>query len=194
MRVGLIGAGNIGGAVAALAVGNGHSVVLSNSRGPQTLGDLAGRLGPDASAATAAEAARLADLVVVAIPLKNYRQVPVAETAGKTVIDTNNYYPQRDGHIPGLDSETTTSSELLAAHLPGSHVVKALNTMYHGDLASLPDRRERRGIQAAGSGPDRPVRLRRGGRRRARAGAAVPARHARLRRPPRRQRPARSPG
>ena len=74
--------------------------------------------------------------MVVTIPLKNYRQVPAAELAGKTVIDTNNYYPGRDGQFPELDGGSTTSSELLAAHLPGSHVVKAFNTIYFEDLAS----------------------------------------------------------
>ena len=137
MRIGLIGAGRIGGTLAQLAVAHGHDVVVSNSRGPQTLGDLVARLGEHATAGTAPQAAAAGDVVVVTIPLKNYRQVPVAELAGKTVIDTNNYYPQRDGQVPGLDDgSTTTSSELLAAHHPGSHVVKAFNTIYFADLAS----------------------------------------------------------
>jgi 8-hydroxy-5-deazaflavin:NADPH oxidoreductase len=136
MRIGLIGAGRIGGTVARLAVEHGHDVVVSNSRGPQTLGDLVAGLGGHATAGTVAQAAAAGDIVVVTIPLKNYRQVPAAGLAGKTVIDTNNYYPGRDGQFPQLDDGSTTSSELLAAHLPGAHVVKAFNTIYYGDLAS----------------------------------------------------------
>src|SRR5437588_10565672 len=122
--IGLIGAGKIGRQVARLAVAHGYDVVISNSRGPETLSDLVAELGPGARAATVAEAARAGDIVVVTIPLKNYRSVPVEPLAGKIVIDTNNYYPERDGHIPELDNESTTTSELLQAHLPTSKVVK----------------------------------------------------------------------
>src|SRR5262249_7826812 len=107
--IGFIGAGHIGSQLARLAVSHGCTVVMSNSRGPETLPSLVAELGPKARAATPAEAAKAADIVVVSIPLKNYRSVPVAPLAGKVVIDTENYYPQRDGHIPELDNETTTS-------------------------------------------------------------------------------------
>jgi len=136
--IGLIGAGNIGSTVARLAVDAGHDVVLSNSRGPETLGDLVSQLGPAARAATAEEAAAAGDVVVVTVPLKAYRDVPVEPLAGKVVIDTNNYYPERDGHIAELDDESTTTSELLQAHLPQSHVVKAFNNMFYEHLAALP--------------------------------------------------------
>ncbi len=134
--IGLIGSGNIGSTVATLAIAAGYDVVLSNSRGPETLADLVAELGPRASAGTALQAAERGDIVVVTIPLKNYRDVPVAPLAGKIVIDTNNYYPQRDGNIAELDSEQTTVSELLQAHLPNSHVVKAFNHIRSADLAS----------------------------------------------------------
>ncbi|MGZ4647727.1 MAG: NADPH-dependent F420 reductase, partial [Blastococcus sp.] len=135
--IGLIGSGHIGGTVARLAVDAGHDVVLSNSRGPETLTDLVAQLGPHARAATAAEAAAAGDIVVVTVPLKAYREVPVEPLRGKVVIDTNNYYPQRDGQIAELDDASTTSSELLQAHLPDSHVVKAFNNIYFGHLGSL---------------------------------------------------------
>jgi 8-hydroxy-5-deazaflavin:NADPH oxidoreductase len=135
--IGLIGSGNIGSTVARLAVAAGHDVVLSNSRGPATLADLVAELGDRARAATAAEAAEAGDVVVVTVPLKAYRDVPVEPLRGKTVIDTNNYYPDRDGHITELDDESTTTSELLQAHLPGSHVVKAFNNIFFAHLASL---------------------------------------------------------
>ena len=97
---------------------------------------LVGELGPAARAATAVEAAKAGDIVVVTLPLKNYRQVPVEPLAGKIVIDTNNYYPQRDGHIPELDNESTTTAELLQAHLPTSKVVKAFNHVYAAQLTT----------------------------------------------------------
>jgi predicted dinucleotide-binding enzyme len=134
---GFIGSGNIGSTVARLAVLAGHDVVMSNSRGPETLTELVAELGPRARAATAEEAAAAGDLVVVTIPLKNYADVPVAPLRGKVVIDTMNYYPQRDGHIALLDDESTTTSELLQAHLPESRVVKAFNNIFFGHLATL---------------------------------------------------------
>ena len=118
MTIGLIGAGHIGSQLARLAVKHGHDVVISNSRGPETLADLVKELGKAARAGRPEEAALAGDIVVVTVPLKNYQQVPVALLAGKIVIDTNNYYPQRDGNIPELDNESTTTAELLQAHLP----------------------------------------------------------------------------
>jgi 8-hydroxy-5-deazaflavin:NADPH oxidoreductase len=135
--IGLIGSGHIGGTVARLAVDAGHDVVLSNRRGPQTLTDLIDQLGPHARAATPGEAAAAGGIVVVTIPLGAYREVPVDPLRGKVVVDTNNYYPQRDGHIAELDNGSTTSSELLQARLPTSRVVKAFNNIYFGHLGTL---------------------------------------------------------
>jgi len=135
--IGLIGSGHIGSTVARLAVSAGHDVVLSNSRGPETLGELVDELGPHARAAAAADAAAAGDIVVVTVPLKAYREVPVEPLRGKVVIDTNNYYPGRDEQIAELDDESTTTSELLQAHLPESHVVKAFNNIYFKQLGSL---------------------------------------------------------
>ena len=134
--IGLIGAGHIGSQVARLAVGSGHDVVLSNSRGPETLAGLIAELGSHARAATPDEAARAGDIVVVTIPLKAISTVPIEPLAGKIVIDTNNYYPQRDDQIPQLDNESATSSELLQKHLKASKVVKAFNHIYAAELTS----------------------------------------------------------
>jgi 8-hydroxy-5-deazaflavin:NADPH oxidoreductase len=134
--IGIIGAGHIGSQIARLAVENGYNVVISNSRGPETLSALVAELGPKAHAATAVEAAKAGDIVVVSVPLKNYRKVPVEPLAGKIVIDTDNYYPERDGHIPELDNESTTTSELLQAHLPNSKVVKVFNHIYAAALTT----------------------------------------------------------
>ena len=155
--IGFIGAGHIGSQLARLAVKNGHDVVVSNARGPDTLAGLIKKLGPRARAGTPAEAAAAGDIVVVTIPLKNYRTVPVAPLAGKIVIDTNNYYPQRDGHIAELDSETTTTAELLQAHLPQSKVVKAFNHIYAASLTTEgqpPGTKNRRALVIAGDDPD----------------------------------------
>ncbi|WP_040337167.1 NADPH-dependent F420 reductase [Candidatus Blastococcus massiliensis] len=135
--LGLIGSGLIGSGIARLAVAAGYDVVLSNSRGPETLADLVAELGPNARAATPAEAAEAGDLVVVSVPLKAYREVPVEPLRGKVVIDTNNYYAQRDGQIPELDDESTTVSELLQAHLPESRVVKCFNNVPAAGMVPL---------------------------------------------------------
>jgi len=155
--IGLIGAGHIGSQLARLGVQHGYDVVVSNSRGPDTLKDLARGLGPRARVGTSAQAADAGDTVVVTIPLKNIGDVPVAPLAGKIVIDTNNYYPQRDGHIAELDNEETTTSELLQRHLPSSKVVKAFNHIYaaalttDGQPAGTPNRRA---LAIAGNDPD----------------------------------------
>jgi predicted dinucleotide-binding enzyme len=125
--IGFIGSGHIGSQLARLAVAHGYDVVMSNSRDPQTLSGLVAELGPHARAATPQEAAAAADLAVVTTPLAAIETIPVAELAGKVVIDTNNYYPQRDGQIAELDNESTTVSELLQRRLPTSKVVKAFN-------------------------------------------------------------------
>ncbi len=151
--IGLIGAGHIGSQLARLAVAAGYDVVISNSRGPETLSGLVKELGARARAGTAVEAARAGDFVVVTIPLKHYRSVPVEPLANKIVIDTNNYYPQRDGHIPALDNESTTTAELLQAHLPTSKVVKAFNHIYAADLTThgaAAGTKNRRGLVIAG--------------------------------------------
>lgn len=135
MRIGFIGSGNIGSTLARLAITAGNEVVMSNSRGPETLAELVADLGTQASAATPAEAGAAGEIVVVTIPLAALDSVPVAPLAGKVVIDTNNYYPHRDGQIAELDNDSTTSSELLAAHLPQSSVVKAFNSIYFQHLA-----------------------------------------------------------
>ncbi|MFD3308672.1 NADPH-dependent F420 reductase [Streptomyces sp. NPDC058656] len=127
--LGLIGSGNIGSALARLAVAAGLNVVLSNSRGPETLAELVAELGPQARAATPVEAAQAGDLVVATVPLSTYQQLPAAALAGKTVIDTMNYYPERDDRIAELDAGEQTSSALVQRHLADSQVVKAFNSI-----------------------------------------------------------------
>jgi predicted dinucleotide-binding enzyme len=137
MRIGIIGAGHIGGTLAGLFVMAGHEVAISNSRSPETLDALVGELGERARATTPEDAARYGEIVVVSIPFGRYREVPIEGMAGKIVIDTNNYYPQRDGHFAELDTDRTTSSELLQAHLPGARVVKAFNAIRSDHLRDM---------------------------------------------------------
>nr|WP_103887417.1 NAD(P)-binding domain-containing protein [Actinacidiphila yanglinensis] len=135
--MGFIGSGSIGRTLARLAVGAGHHVVLSNSRGPETLVDTVAELGPRAFAATSEEAAAVGDMVVITVPVSAFPLMPAARLAGKAVIDTCNYGPERDGHIPELDSKSLTSSELLLRHIPDALLVKAFNTIFFKHLLSL---------------------------------------------------------
>jgi 8-hydroxy-5-deazaflavin:NADPH oxidoreductase len=154
--VGLIGAGHIGSQVARAAIASGYDVVISNSRGPETLVGLVSELGPRARAGTTEEAAAAGDLVVVAIPLRAIGDVPVKPLLGKAVIDANNYYPRRDGNIAALDDDSVTSSELLQARLPGAHVVKAFNHIYARQITTdgtPPGTRNRRALVIAGNDP-----------------------------------------
>lgn len=134
--LGIIGAGNIGSQVARAAVANGYDVVIANSRGPETLADLVTELGPRARAATATEAGAAGDVVIVTVPLKAYRDIPVEPLAGKIVIDTNNYYWERDGRIAALDEGRATVSGLLQEHLPTSRVVKGFNHIMAKDITT----------------------------------------------------------
>lgn len=134
--LGIIGAGHIGSQIARAAVANGYEVVIANSRGPETLAELVAELGPQARAATAEEAAAAADLAVVTVPFKAYPAVPVEPLAGKIVIDTNNYYWERDGHVPALDEGRDTVSGMLQAHLPSSRVAKGFNHITAADITT----------------------------------------------------------
>lgn len=136
MLVGLIGAGRIGGTLARLLVENGHEVVLANRRGPLTLGTQVQGLGAAATASDVAGVAGTADLVVLAIPFGAYLSLRPDPFAGIVVVDATNYFPDRDGHLPTLASGRTTSSEMIAAHLPRARVVKAFNTMQYATLGS----------------------------------------------------------
>lgn len=124
--IGIIGSGLVGGAIARLAVDAGHNVVLSNSRGPETISGLVQELGPLARAGTVDEAIEAGDIVALPLPLASYEALPADKLAGKVVLDQTNYYPEfwRD---PELDSGALTSSELVQRHLKDSIVVKGLH-------------------------------------------------------------------
>jgi 8-hydroxy-5-deazaflavin:NADPH oxidoreductase len=156
--IGIIGSGHVGSSLAKAALAHGYDVVLSSSKGPGSLAGLVQDLGPHPRAATPAEAAAAGDFAIVAIPITTVDQVPVEPLAGKVVIATINYFPQRDGHIAEIDNGTTTVPGVLQAHLPDSHVVRAFSG---GHVRGRPpagrpqapgdrDRRGRPGGQGAG--------------------------------------------
>ncbi|MFG1610659.1 NADPH-dependent F420 reductase [Actinoplanes sp. NPDC049265] len=134
--LGLIGTGMIGSRLAKLATNAGINVLLSNSRGPESLTEMTAELGPRARAVSAAQVAAEADLVVATIPLHAYRSLSTVDLAGKIVIDTMNYYPERDGRLAALDELRFTSSSLVQDHLADSRVVKAFNTLGYASLAN----------------------------------------------------------
>ncbi len=129
MRIGVIGAGRVGGTLARGFVHAGHDVATANAHDPETLVPLADELGVHCVALSAMDAERFADIVVLAIPFGHYDEVPAAAVVGKTVIDATNYVPERDGHVPELDDGTASSSELVQRWLAGADVVKAFNAM-----------------------------------------------------------------
>jgi len=133
--IGILGSGHVGSNLARAAIAHGYDVVLSNSQGPETIVGLAGELGPKARAATPAEAAAAADFAIVAIPLPAIGRVPAEPLAGKVVIATINYFPQRDGHVPAIDDGTTTAPGLLQAHLPASRVVRAFSMINAAEMS-----------------------------------------------------------
>ncbi|MBF4994383.1 NAD(P)-binding domain-containing protein [Arthrobacter gandavensis] len=135
--LGIIGSGNIGSAVARLAVTADLDVVIANSRGPETLQDLVAELGPRARAGTLEEAASLGDAVVLSIPLKAVKDLPDGLLAGKLVLDTSNYYPSRDGRIEELVNSTVTSSELIRDQLGAGQYVKVFNNITAAHIPAL---------------------------------------------------------
>ncbi|MBJ7328551.1 MAG: NAD(P)-binding domain-containing protein [Solirubrobacteraceae bacterium] len=152
--LGIIGSGNIGSAVARLAVAAAIPVVVANSRGPESLAGLVADLGELATAGTVDQAAGAGDLVVLSVPLTAYTAIPSALLEGKTVLDTSNYYPFRDGRIAVLDDEELTTSELVQRHFAGAALVKAFNNIlaHHiPQLARASDAPDRSALPIAGN-------------------------------------------
>ena len=132
--IGIIGSGNIGSNVARAAVAKGYDVVISNTRGPESLSELVADLGKHARAGTIGDAIASGEMVLIAIPLIAVKDLPVEPFEDKIILDANNYYPQRDGRIEALDNNETTTSELVQGHFPYSHVVKAFNSIPAKDI------------------------------------------------------------
>lgn len=156
MKIGIIGAGHIGGTLTRRLTALGHDVAVANSRGPETLASLAKETG--AHPVTAEEAVRGRDVVIVTIPEKNIRDLPEDLFAGvpesTAVVDTGNYYPQRDGRIDAIESGMP-ESEWVSRHL-GRPVVKAFNNIYAKHLMEMgrpAGDRERIALPVAGDDP-----------------------------------------
>ena len=151
MKIGIIGAGHIGGTLAKLFAIAGHEVALSNSRGPETLSETVLDIGYGVIVATAEEAATFGDVAVEAVPFGHYQELPADALAGKVVMSASNYYPDRDGDV---DLHGLTQTGLVAEHLKDSTVVKAFNTIFARDLRDQGDVSkpldERRAIFIAG--------------------------------------------
>ncbi|MDQ3714315.1 MAG: NAD(P)-binding domain-containing protein [Acidobacteriota bacterium] len=154
MKIGIIGAGNIGANAAKLFIRAGHEIAIANSRGAETLADLVGELGENAQAVSIEEAAKFGEIVFVSIPFGKYKMLPANAFDGVIVVDSNNYYPDRDGNFTELDENKTTSSEMLAEHLGGARIVKGFNTIWFEHLKMQGDTNtpieERRAIFIAG--------------------------------------------
>ena len=146
-NIGIIGAGHIGGTLARRLIELGHRITISNSRGPETLRGLVAELGPNAKAGTPEQAAESGEFVIVTVPFRAYQEIPAAPLAGKIVIDTNNYYWERDGHVAELDDGRATVTGLLQRHLSESKVAKGFNhigapaILTDGSTAGTPGRR-----------------------------------------------------
>ena len=141
--IGIIGSGNIGSQLARAFAHAGHDITIANSRGPETLERLVGEInaatasqggGGTVTAGSVAQAAQAGDTVVVTIPLKAVPSIPAPLLAGRTVIDTNNYYPERDGQMAELDDESLTTAEFVARHFSGATIVKVFNHIPSGDI------------------------------------------------------------
>jgi len=154
MKIGIIGAGNIGANAAKSFIEAGYEIAIANSRGAETLKDLVAELGENAQAVSIEEAAKFGEIVFISIPFGKYKTLPADAFAGKIVVDSNNYYPDRDGNFAELDDNKTTSSELLAEHLRGARIVKGFNTIWFEHLKTQGDTNkpteERRAIFIAG--------------------------------------------
>jgi 8-hydroxy-5-deazaflavin:NADPH oxidoreductase len=138
MKIGIIGAGNIGGTLTRRLSALGHEVFVANSRGPETLAELAAETG--AKAVSVTEAARAGEVVIVTIPEKNIPKLPpdlfAAVPDSVVIVDTGNYYPQqRDGRIDGIE-EGATESRWVSRQL-GRPVVKAFNNIHAPHLLKL---------------------------------------------------------
>ena len=149
-RIGIIGSGDIGKAIARLAVEAGFEVLVANSRGPASLMELVDELGPRAQAGDAAQAAAFGDIPVLAVPLGAYPALPAGALAGRTILSTGNYYPHRDGRIAQLDSLELTTAEYEQSLLPGTTIVKAFNNILFHHIPNLADSTPRTALPVSG--------------------------------------------
>ena len=155
-KVGVIGAGRSGTAVARLALARGHVVRVANAHGGDGLRLILEVMAPGAVASGVVEAITNSDIIMLAIPLNGYRSLPAADLAGKIVVDMMNYWRDVDGVLPELESGTRSSSEVVQAFLPASQLVKTLNHIDYAEMsedARPPGSPQRRALAIAGDDP-----------------------------------------
>jgi 8-hydroxy-5-deazaflavin:NADPH oxidoreductase len=151
MKIGIIGAGYIGRALASLAKTHGDIAMISNSRGPATLGSTKSAIGCEIGSVN--EAVAFGEVIVLAVPFRNVVDLPAYLLDSKIMIDTCNYYPERDSRIAALDRHETTTSSMVAAHFAGARVVKAFNAILAKDIettGSIAGTAGRRALPIAG--------------------------------------------
>jgi predicted dinucleotide-binding enzyme len=158
-RIGIIGSGDIGSAIARLALAADYEVLIANSRGPESLRELIDELGPLAQAGDARAAAEYGEIVVLAVPLGAYPTLPIDALAGKTILSTGNYYPGRDGRIERLDGLDSTTAEYEQSLLPGSVIVKAFNSILFHHIPNLANSHPRTALPVAGDDRDAKARV-----------------------------------
>lgn len=149
-RIGIIGSGGIGSAIARLAIAAGYEVLIANSRGPESLHDLIAELGPQARAGDVLEAAQFGEISVLAVPLDAYSALPGVAFTGRTVLATGNYYPHRDGRIARLDGLALTQAELEQEMLPDAIIVKAFNNILAHHIPALAGSSPRTALAVSG--------------------------------------------
>lgn len=150
-RIGIVGAGFIGRAVARLAVQHGYEVMISNSRNPKTLGSA--MVSIRCLVGTTRDAVEFGDVVVLAVPFHATHDIDPAPFAGKILMDADNYYPLRDGTVDALEAGATTTSEITQQHFAGAKVVKAFNAILERDIETTgapPGAPDRRALPIAG--------------------------------------------
>ncbi|MFI1465502.1 NADPH-dependent F420 reductase [Nocardia carnea] len=158
-RIGIVGSGSIGAAVARLAVAADYDVLIANSRGPESLTDLIDELGPRARAGEVRAAVEFGDIPVLAVPLAAYPKLPVDAFVGNTVLSTGNYYPHRDGRIEQLDSLKSTTAEYEQSLLPGTVIVKAFNNIRFQHIPNLANSSPRTALPIAGDDSEAKARV-----------------------------------
>jgi predicted dinucleotide-binding enzyme len=134
MKIGIIGAGRIGATAARLFAEAGHTVAMSNSRGPDSLRSEVAQLGTKVHAMNVADAAHFGDVILLAVPWHVDAAMPPPELLrGKIVVDAMNPYRPEGGFF---DLGNSTSSEIVLRRIPGARLVKAFNTIYYEHLAT----------------------------------------------------------
>ncbi len=161
-KIGIIGAGRLGTALARVSARSGYDVALINSRGPESLKLQLQIILPGVKAMDIHELVKWADIIILAVPLRQYRTLPLDEISGKILVDAMNYWSPVDGQVAEFDAYAGSSSELVAQTIPGARVVKTLNSIAYNELeehALTSGDKKRRAVAVAGDDNDAKVTI-----------------------------------